>query len=591
MKHIVSKMKDVIFLIKPFWQEKGFMLASIFIYVFITPLNAVASVLFTQSVIDAVSEGKSFWDVLKIIMVFLLILISTIIIQNTFDNLYSEPKLVKINRNINKNIYNKILRTDYRYFDDPEFYNNFTWAINEYCTKANEALLLFLNICRSVSTIISMITLIATVGPLLILITMIQMALSIYFDMKRNKIILSKQEDVIPIDRKLGYVHRIFYQRQYAEDLRSTNLSEYLFGIFEEENKQKIHTIKKYAKSLLSLLYVQNGIGVFYNTLLLAYISFSFLVSNQIVGIGKFTGLITANSQLVSSLYGFFGFISQANNLSLYAQKIHNFFNIQSSIEDFSGITDEHILPNINGSFDLELKNVCFSYSNSNFSLKNINLTISKGQKIAIVGKNGSGKTTLFKLILRLYDTDCGNIFVNNLPIQKYDIRFLRQKIGMAFQQTNLYAITVKDNVQLYRKFSDEKIMEILAKCKFEGDIHLNGYVTKEFDENGYIFSGGDMQKLGIARIMSDDFGLLLLDEPSSALDPLSEYELVNTLYDRANTTTTIIIAHRLSTIRHADCIYVMDEGQIIESGTHEDLIEQRGVYYDMFTKQAENYK
>lgn len=99
------------------------------------------------------------------------------------------------------------------------------------------------------------------------------------------------------------------------------------------------------------------------------------------------------------------------------------------------------------------------------------------------------------------------------------------------------------------------------------------------------------MQKLGIARIVSDDFGLLLLDEPSSALDPLSEYELVNTLYDRANTTTTIIIAHRLSTIRHADCIYVMDEGQIIESGTHEDLIEQRGVYYDMFTKQAENYK
>lgn len=103
-----------------------------------------------------------------------------IIIQNVFEHLYNEPKLVKINRNINKDIYNKILRKDYQYFDDPQFYNNFTWAINEYCTKANEARCLFLNIYRSVSTIISMIAFIAAVGPLLILFTMIQMGLTIY---------------------------------------------------------------------------------------------------------------------------------------------------------------------------------------------------------------------------------------------------------------------------------------------------------------------------------------------------------------------------------------------------------------------------
>jgi ATP-binding cassette subfamily B protein len=240
---------------------------------------------------------------------------------------------------------------------------------------------------------------------------------------------------------------------------------------------------------------------------------------------------------------------------------------------------------------NVSLSDISFAYPNSNFSLRNISLRINAGEKIAIVGENGAGKSTLMKLLLRLYDTDGGDILYNGKRIKDYDVHALRRRVGAAFQTPNVYALTLAENLQTYNRADAERLIAALREIGLSRLADkLDEEVTKEFDENGIMLSGGEAQKLALARLLTGDFGLLLLDEPSSALDPIAEHEMTKLLFSQSSRTTTIMVAHRLSTVRNADKIYVIEDGAVAESGTHDELIAKNGKYADMFRKQAENY-
>jgi len=593
MKHTTNSLKNIILLIKPYWKYgKTYIILSIIMSVVVAPVNALASVFFTQSVIDAVAHEVSFFEVIIIILRFLFVLLFTLLIQNTFDIFYKEKKSTEIQLNLNQDIYRQILSTDYKYFDDPEFYNNYTLTVNEYSNKSREAVELIINILKSLSTIISMGSVIIVLGPWLVVITVIEMIITVFIETQKNNVNIDKRMKSLAFDRKLGYVHRVFYQREYAADIKVTKLKNYLFALYRESGKSKIGIIKAYAGVLFRWLFTQNCIGIVYNASIMIYISYGLLVSKKIIGVGKFMSLITANTQLMQSMYGVFGLFSQANNLSLYAEKIKLFFESESSIENSIKGDDELglVFP-----FKLELNNVSFHYPNSNFGINNISFSIGPGEKVAIVGENGAGKTTITKLIMRLYDPDKGGIFINDKSICDYNLSKLREKIGIAFQATNVYALSLADNLNLYRENSDAELLNTIKELDFDnifdksrGDLRIE--LTKEFEQNGLMLSNGEIQKIGIARILNNNFGLLILDEPSSSLDPIAEYKLTNILYSQANKTTTILIAHRLSMVRGADCIYVLKDGEICESGTHDELMKKRGMYYEMFIKQSENY-
>ena len=197
--------------------------------------------------------------------------------------------------------------------------------------------------------------------------------------------------------------------------------------------------------------------------------------------------------------------------------------------------------------------------------------------------------------MLRLYDVDSGTIYINGRPIKDYDVRRMRSRIGVAFQNTNIYAMSFADNISLYHPVTAEKMRETAKQLGLNDVLKKNcadygAQLTREFFEDGILLSGGEAQKVGLSRVMSGDFSLLLLDEPSSALDPLAEYKLSEAILSAANQTTTIMVSHRLSSVRDADRIIVMAHGQICESGTHSALMQTKGKYYEMFTKQAENY-
>lgn len=196
----------------------------------------------------------------------------------------------------------------------------------------------------------------------------------------------------------------------------------------------------------------------------------------------------------------------------------------------------------------------------------------------------------------RLYDPDDGSILIDGKNIKEYSIKEIRNQIGIAPQIPNIYALTFKDNITLYNEsVSAEELKKVCEMLRLDTILEKTGstlesYMTKEFNENGIVLSTGEMQKLALARLCTKPFGLIILDEASSALDPIAGEEMNKILFERAQKTTTIMIAHRLSNVRNADCIYLIKNGEIAEFGNHEELMKKKGVYYNMFNKQAKNY-
>jgi len=300
------------------------------------------------------------------------------------------------------------------------------------------------------------------------------------------------------------------------------------------------------------------------------------------LGLGAVAGMFAAAVKLNNQFNSFVGVSAKAMEAGLYADKIREFFRLPSKIEPRKGGAEPP-----DGPLALELRDVSFAYPGAGFALKRINMAVRPGEKIAIVGENGAGKSTLAKLLLRLYDADGGEILYNGAPVRTYDAHRLRRRIGVAFQDPQVYALTVRENMTLYNSADDGTLQDVL--CRAGLDLDLDSQVTREFDGEGVVLSGGQAQKLGLTRLLHGDFGLLLLDEPSSALDPLAEYRMTRLIFGQGGT-TTVMVAHRLSTVRGADRIYLVDGGCITECGTHGELMALEGKYAEMFHRQAEEY-
>jgi ATP-binding cassette subfamily B protein len=276
---------------------------------------------------------------------------------------------------------------------------------------------------------------------------------------------------------------------------------------------------------------------------------------------------------------------------SLYIEKIRMFLDHTNDIVN----TKEYEVPQRPAI--LELKNISFGYNNENMIIRNVSLKIDSLEKIALVGYNGAGKTTLIKLVLRLYDPTEGVILLEGIDIRKYDLDEYRKYIGVVFQDYKIFATNIAQNVamDLFDEGQRENIVRSIRRSGLEDKVSSldNGIetnITQEFIEDGTELSGGELQKLAIARIFNKDSYFAVLDEPSSALDPIAEYQLNQSMYNASYDKSVIFISHRLSTTRRADRIYLMEDGAIIEQGSHDELLELQGKYYEMWDVQAGRY-
>ena len=277
----------------------------------------------------------------------------------------------------------------------------------------------------------------------------------------------------------------------------------------------------------------------------------------------------------------------------MFVHNIRTFMEYEEKLpEDTDGITPDAEVESI------EFRNVSFSYKGGKEIIHDLSFRIGKNESVALVGHNGAGKSTIIKLLFRLYDPDSGEILVNNRNIKEYQLEEYRNLFAAAFQDYKIFAFSVADNVLMERNVDDPErvVKEALTRAGVYDKIQslpqgIHTVLTKEFEEDGAVLSGGEYQKVVVARALANPAPVKVFDEPSSALDPIAEYELFQAIMEESRDHIMFFISHRLSSVKDADVVFMLEEGTLIERGTHEELMQLGGKYAAMYQMQAKNYQ
>lgn len=550
-------------------------------------------VFFLGYVLNIVESGN---DVIKawiLVGITILFMVSYDYLAAWYYNTYKPYVDQEVFRNYRKLVYNKASSVDLQCFENTDFYNQYTRVSEDISGRFESVLEDCLDLILDILMNTYLLVTVFMLDIWAVMLCFAPIAIKYIIGNKLNAANYELYDANIDPNRKKGYVKRTVYLKEYCKELHTSNIFAVLSEKFRNASQDIISNTKKFGPKIAIMSFLNSTlINVFTYFTVIIYASYKAIVVKSL-SIGDYIILVNAISRLSSMLVGFVDRIIRFNEHSRYITKIRAFLDLRSELEDGDLNIETSDVETI------EIKNVSFKYSGQCEScLKNVNMSIGKGEKIAIVGLNGAGKTTLIKLLMRLYDVTDGEILLNGSNIKKYQSESYRSIFSSVFQDYKIFAATVSENVLLDinndRKNDVETALlnsDIYEKLSEEcgGDIN-NAILTREFDNNGIILSGGQFQKIAIARAFIKEGGIAILDEPSSALDPIAERQMFENLLNACHDKTIIFISHRLSAAALADKIYVMQNGTFAESGTHDSLMEAKGIYYDMYIKQNKKF-
>ena len=553
------------------------------------------SVIFMQFLFGDENGLRSFSDTATFIVVALFVNILFRSISQWYWNVYGQKADIKIHYGLNMKLFGKAQSVDISCFETPEFYNTYTKAATEASVRAQSVLY---NCSSAIGSFVSSVYVIITMAlitPWSLVFIALPLFANLYLGKRLANLSFKENEETTGDRRRIDYVDRIVYFRKYAGELRLTNIYNVLERMFRKSADNITDVKMKYAAGY-AFLNATKSVMMF----LLGYegmwLCAAVLALQGSITIGQAVVLINAITSVSWMINDFEKTTSECSKNAFFIDNLKTFLNFEPQIDE----TKDGLEPPQNVE-TLEFKNVSFSYiGQEELALKNVSLTMRKGVRHALVGINGSGKSTLIKLMMRFYDPTEGEILLNGIDIKEFDVKKYRELIGAAFQDFALFSATVGENVLMRELASDEDRECVISALK-ESDVYdkisslekgIDTVLTKEFDNEGAELSGGERQKIAIARAFAKNSPIVILDEPSSALDPIAEYKMfktVNRLCEGENT-LSVIVSHRLSSAAMCDRLFVFEKGELKEDGTHKELLENKGIYADMFLKQARNY-
>ncbi len=565
--------------------------------IFFTVINDLFSifynVLFFAYFMDAVEKGRSIAAIGRVLIVFILINIVFEIGSAYYHQAYLPRNDVKISLFFKNMIYKKIMEVDIECFDDPEYYDNVTFALNDLVQRVNSILN---NIAQFVSHSCCTIVLIGYFAQIdfgIAVISLICVLTGLFFEPVVNRYRYRYTDESLKYQRKYDYVKRISIQPEYAGELRTTNVKNVFYKMLEDALGGCRALLKKYYGKITILDSVQVFFGFGIVSCVTTLISVYRIVVDKTVTIAMFLPLMGAIAQFTWRASSVISCFTGMLNDNIYLNKFNEFYRYEPKVVS----RKEEVADAAFGG--LKIEHLYFKYKEKDeFALKDICMEIRPKQKIALVGYNGAGKSTLINLLLRLYDPVRGSILYNNKNIWDYNVKNYRSQYGIVFQDINVYAATIGQNIAMDTEiYSDEEMQKVMHSLHLKEKINsyedgFHTQLTHELSDAGKVLSIGQCQCLALARIfINPKKQLYILDEPTSALDPVAEEEIFETINSYLADKTVLYISHRFSASKIADKIYFMEQGQIVEQGTHEELIHQNGKYADMFNQQAKYYR
>lgn len=570
-------------------------------FIFLLSLNIIVSALvpfptivLSKEIFDILSSGGSAKEFFIVTMI---LVGSTILLNflNTVLNGKVEIKGQQLMFSLNTTYNLKSINISYETLSHPDILEK-----RELAGKAINGSN-FIDMIRSVNSIISNILILIGVTVLfikadwiIILVVFTVILINTYANSLAKKAEYQNSIEVTPYLRKISYIQSIATGLDFGKEIRVNGLKPMLF-----KKTEGLHTICfGYIKKIISSL--QRGVKISHVTNgvqdLVVYVILGMKVLiDKTMSIGDFTLYFNAISQFKNSLIGIISTMADMKINSLYMAHFLEYMqlpeeNITKETDMIKSNSDDFTVN------EITFENVSFIYpGQETYALKNVSFKIKSGEKISIVGLNGSGKTTIVKLLLRLYKPTEGSILVDSKDINDLDYESYIKYFAVVFQDFKLFAFSLRENLCANLNSNDAELNEVMAKINFEDKISSlsNGYETnysRLFDENGVEFSGGESQKIAIARALYKNAPVVIMDEPTSALDALAEYEIYKDFNSLTSGKTAIYISHRLSSCKFCDRIIVINNGVIKEIGSHNKLLKENGIYADMYLKQAHYY-
>lgn len=565
----------------------------LFFYIFFDVVINVAwmlsNVVLLKYIIDVVTSGIDFYRAGIACAIFAGVVVFATIGSTIFYEIFVPKQRERLNHRLYSQIYEKAAKMDFESYDNPAYYNDLVLAMTSMNERVDRVMSDAQDIITLLSSILSITAVIATIDPLCLVFIFLCVGIMMPIGRLIAKVNVKRTEAMTPLDRKNLYFSRVFYLQDYAKELRLNPAGEMVERRYNLNVKDRLFTISPFLRRQWQLYFCQEALPM---TLLVylgiaLYMGYKAIVTKEI-SLGDFAATFNganAVSRCVFDLTSWFAINLRENGL--YIEKFKKFMNAKEKIigGDVKTVFDKPVT--------IKLDNVSFTYpGNDKPTLKNINLEIKPYQKIALVGYNGAGKTTLTNLLLRLYDVTDGKITVDGTDIKEWDIPSYHANYAAVFQDFSLFGATVGENVAMNDNPEKERVLSALKESSFNKELK-NGTDTillREFDDSGLSLSGGEGQKVAVARAFYKKCPFAILDEPSANLDPVSEYALNEAMSRAAADKTVIFISHRLSTTVMADVIYMLENGEIVESGSHDELMALGGKYAYMFNLQAEKY-
>lgn len=556
--------------------------------IFINSISPFVTILFPKYIIDTIQYKKDIREVLILILSMITVRLALTLISNCFRTICSQ-RILNIRAGMRIALNEKSLSVEYEKLEFPQYLNMKVNATQ--CIERNYDIE---NLANNISSFFTALFALIGIGAILstlnawtIVLIMVIAFINGFAKSKQARKTHFFREMFSNIARKLFYIIGVTWDYKYAKDIKC-------FGIKEWLNEKKQNYLKETSGNSVKI-FVLSGVIAFVSVVTSAiqtiaiYIHLVIEVLHNNITIGEFSMYLNSVSKFSSALSSFISSCVSISEALAYYKDYISFCELDSLYKS------SHTQNYIHDKFEIEFRDVTYKYpGEKNAALKNVSLIIRQGEKISIVGENGAGKSTFVKLLMRLYRPTSGKILLNGIDIQEIDIVDYTKMLSAVFQDDKLLAFSLRENVcGLVR--NDAKLNDVIEKIKFTDRLDalpqgLDTILSREFDIDGLEMSGGEQQKVTIARALFKDSSIIILDEPTSNLSPIAEYEFYKQFNELVESKTAVFISHRLSSCKFCDRIVVFDNGRIIECGSHSELMKLRGTYSSMFSTQARYY-